>query len=94
MPSAPVVQKANSAIYWVYHYLMQKGVGILILSDFSGGWRCPNLLKNRGLFLISTVKPTGPFNTSCSITLSPVQGLIGTQVSHGVTGLLNCRIFF
>ena len=31
----------------------------LLVSDFSGGWRCPNLLKNRALFLITTVRPTG-----------------------------------
>ena len=30
VPSAPEVQKVNSAIYWVSHYLMHKGVGILI----------------------------------------------------------------
>ena len=41
MPSAPVVQKVNSAIYWVSRYLMHKGVGFsntyTLVGDFSGG---------------------------------------------------------
>ena len=41
VPSAPVVQKVNSAIHLVSHYLIHKGVGFSntypLVSDFSGG---------------------------------------------------------
>ena len=41
VPSAPVVQKVNSAIYWVSHYIMHKDIRFLnthhLVGDFPGG---------------------------------------------------------
>ena len=90
MPSAPVVLKVNSAFHLVSHYLMHKGIEFC---DFSGGERYLTIKKNPGLYLCIVVSTTGPFNTSCSTTLSPVHCLIGTRESATAL-LLNCRILF
>ena len=58
MPSALAVQKVNSAIHWVSHYLMHKSFGFSniypLVSDFPRGWRYPN------------IKKPGPVSVYCS----------------------------